>query len=98
MLLATGLQESRFKYRFQTVKGQPYLKGPAKSYLQFEVGGGVKGVMQHASTRQHCIDLCAARGVAFDARAIHSAMETDDILAPAMARLLLWADGKPLPN
>lgn len=98
MLLATGLQESRFKYRFQTVKGQPYVKGPAKSYWQFEVGGAVKDVMQRATTRQHCIDLCAARAVAFDPRAIHSAMEEDDILAAAMARLLLWTDSKPLPN
>jgi hypothetical protein len=97
MLLAIGLQESRFMFRFQKVAGKPYLKGPAKSYWQFEEGGGVKGVMTHHATRLHAKDLCDARGVPFDSTAIHHAMENDDVLAAGLARLLLFADPRKLP-
>lgn len=98
MMLAIGLQESRFAYTFQKVAGKPYEKGPAKGYWQFEVGGGVKGVMRHPATAQNARDLCLVRDVDFDPRAIHYALETDHILAAGLARLLLWADSKPLPN
>lgn len=97
MLLAIGLQESRFMYRYQKVAGKPYLKGPAKSFWQFEEGGGVHGVMTHPATRAHAQMLCEARGVAFDRRVVHHYMEDDDVLAAGLARLLLWADPKPLP-
>ena len=97
MLLSSGLQESRFMYRFQKVAGQPYVKGPAKSFWQFEEGGGVKGVMQHPATREHAQKLCAARGAAFESKAIHHAMENDDVLAAGLARLLLFADPRKLP-
>jgi len=98
MLFAIGLQESRFKYTFQKVAGQPYLKGPAKGYWQFEEGGGVKGVMKHSTTAQNARDLCSVRDVPFESRAIHHALETDHILAAGFARLFLWTDSKPLPN
>jgi hypothetical protein len=91
MLLAIGQQESRFIYRAQ-------VGGPAKSFWQFEEGGGVKGVMNHEATSALCFDLCKDRDVRFDRHAIYLAMETDDILAAGMARLLLYADAKPLPN
>lgn len=97
MLLAIGLQESRFAYRFQIVKGSPYIKGPAKSYWQMERGGGIVGVMTHAATRELAQMLCKARGVEFNSHAIHAAVETDDVLAAGWARLLLWADRLPLP-
>lgn len=98
MLMAIGLQESRFAYTFQKVAGRPYMKGPAKGYWQFEEGGGVKGVMRHPTTAQNARDLCLARDVDFDSKAIHYAMEHDHKLAAGFARLLLWSDGKPLPN
>src|SRR5690606_35531315 len=41
MLLAIGLQESRFEHRRQ-------IKGPARGFWQFERGGGVRGVMTHS--------------------------------------------------
>jgi hypothetical protein len=97
MLLAIGLQESRFMYRFQKVAGKPYLKGPAKSYWQFEEGGGVKGVMNHPATEKHARHLCDVRSVAWDSKAIHHAMENDDVLAAGLARLLLFADPRKLP-
>lgn len=91
MLLSIGQQESRFIYRAQ-------VGGPAKSFWQFEEGGGVKGVMTHPATADLCRSLCADRDVPFERHAVYLAMETDDILAASMARLLLYADAKPLPN
>jgi hypothetical protein len=97
MLLAIGLQESRFKFRFQVVHGKPYQKGPARSYWQMERGGGVFGVMTHEATNEYAHMLCGIRGVPFDSVLIHDRIETDDVLAAGFARLLLWADRKPLP-
>lgn len=97
MLLATGLQESRFKYRAQKTQ-DPYLKGPAKGFWQFERGGGVIGVMTHLQSRDFALEVCKARGVTFDSSLVHAALEFDDVLAAAFARLLLWTDRKPLPS
>ena len=41
--------------------------------------------------------VCQSRGVAFSATAIWNAIETDDVLAAAAARLLLFTDPKRLP-
>jgi len=98
MLLAIGLQESRFKYRFQIVKGNPYVKGPARGYWQFERGGGALGVLNHPATKFLAQDVCKARDVAPNSMAVWNAMETDDILAAAFARLLLFTDPLRLPS
>lgn len=71
--------------------------GPARGDYQFERGGGVRGVMTHASSKEHCKSACKARGVPFESEAIYQAIGTDPILAAALARLLLWTDPKPLP-
>ena len=97
MLLAIGLQESRFMYRFQKVAGKPYIKGPAKGFWQFEEGGGVKGVMTHHATKGYALDLCVAHEVPFIPRLVHHVLETDDVLAAGFARLLLFADPRALP-
>lgn len=97
MLLAIGLQESRFMFRFQKIAGQPYMKGPARGFWQMERGGGVHGVMSHAATQDMAERLCIERSIPFDSVLVHAALETDDVLAAAFARLLLWADYKPLP-
>jgi hypothetical protein len=98
MLLAIGLQESRLIARVQKVHGDPYAKGPARGLWQFERGGGVQGVMTHPATRENARELCAAQGVPFEVGQVHAALEFKDILAAGFARLLLWADAKPLPN
>lgn len=102
MLLAIGLQESRFEHRFQVVQGKPGAKGPARGFWQFERGtrasrGGVWGVYLHQASRGHLATLCTARGVRFEPDAIYAAIETDDVLAAGVARLLLWTDPKALP-
>ncbi|OFQ51958.1 hypothetical protein [Achromobacter xylosoxidans] len=95
MLLAIGLQESRFTHRQQ-------IGGPARGFWQFEKGtrasrGGVWGVYLHAASKNHLAALCKARSVACDPDAIYAALEYDDVLAAGVARLLLWTDPKALP-
>jgi hypothetical protein len=98
MLFAIGLQESRFEHRFQLVQGRPGAKGPARGFWQFERGGGCKGVVNHAASRYWMAKVCQARGVPFNATAIWNAIETDDVLAAAAARLLLFTDPRRLPE
>ncbi|MGD9662063.1 MAG: hypothetical protein AB7U63_12390 [Porticoccaceae bacterium] len=89
-LLAIGLQESRFLHRRQ-------IGGPARGLWQFERGGGVVGVLRHASSREYAKAVCAARGVDAEPYAVYEQLEHDDVLAAAFARLLLWTDPKSLP-
>jgi hypothetical protein len=98
MLLAIGLQESRFQYRFQKIAGKPYLKGPARGFWQFEKGGGVRGVMNHKYTRVQAESVCRELAIPFDEDVIHDKLETNDYLAATFARLLLWSDHRPLPT
>jgi len=77
--------------------------GPAAGLWQFErgsqsAGGGVWGVMLHPASRVWLHDLCAVRSVPFQAQAIWQAIQKDDILAAGLARLLLFTDGKRLPD
>ncbi|MFY3333355.1 hypothetical protein ACOTEH_24035 [Achromobacter xylosoxidans] len=95
MLLAIGLQESRFMYRQQ-------IGGPARGFWQFEKGtratrGGVWGVYLHPASEDHLAALCKARSVACNPDSIYTALEYDDVLAAGVARLLLWTDPKALP-
>ena len=91
MLLAIGLQESRFEHRRQ-------IGGPAVGFFQFERGGGVRGVLTHPTSRNHAAAICRSRGIPASASAVYSALEHDDVLAAAFARLLLWTDPTALPN
>ncbi len=90
MLLAIGLQESRFKHRRQ-------IGGPARGFWQFERGGGVAGVLRHAASREYAVRLCDARGVSPVPEQVYQRLEHDDVLAAAFARLLLWTDAWSLP-
>lgn len=97
LLLAIGLQESRFEHRRQLVGNPPRPTGPAKSFWQAEQGGGmVHGVRLHDATRAAAAQLYQARGVPARDAAIWDAIEHDDVLAAGLARLLLWSDPLPL--
>lgn len=96
-LYAICLQESLGKHRRQLVGNPPKPVGPAKGLWQFERGGGCIGVINHPASRGHMSDVCKARGVDFTSAAIWNAIEFDDVLAAAAARLLLWTDPGPLP-
>lgn len=96
-MLAIGLQESRFEWRFQKTK-DPYRKGPARGFWQMERGGGVWGVMHHDASKDLALEVCKARAVPFDDVLVHARLEFDDVLAAAFARLLLWTDTRALPG
>lgn len=102
-LLATTLQEDPQQTRAQVVMVDgKRKKGPARGLWQFERGtassrGGVWGVVLHPASRYWLAKVCEARGCAFTAAAIWAAIETDDVLAAALARLLLFTDPQRLP-
>lgn len=72
--------------------------GPAVGDYQFERGGGVKGVMTHHTVRDLTRAACNARNVSFDGGSIYIALQSDPILAAALARLLYYTDPKALPD
>jgi hypothetical protein len=88
LVMAIAGQESRWTARRQ-------VGGPARSYWQFEQGGGVAGLFR--VTPRQLGTVCAACDVTFDAATVFEAMAWHDTLACAMARLLLWTDPAPLP-
>ena len=92
MMVAIALQESRIQYRRQ-------VGGPARGYWQFEQGGGVRGVLTHAETRQHIQSALVALDypAAYDPAQCYTAIEHNDILAAVFARLNLWWASGPLP-
>lgn len=93
MVVAICLQESKLQHRHQ-------VGGPAHGYAQFEAGGGVRGVLAHAASKSHARAVLTALDYASDAdvQACYAAIEHNDILAAAFARLLLWTLPDKLPN
>lgn len=89
MLIAIGLQESRFIHTEQ-------IGGPARGYWQFELGG-VNGVMLHMTTKHYARAVCEIRRIQPAAMDVYRAISKDDDLACAFARLLLYAHPKQLP-
>lgn len=91
MLLTIALQESELKSRRQIV-------GPARGFWQFELGGGVAGVLRHPSSAKLSRTVCDMLCVGGSAVAVHPALEMNDTLACACARLLLLTDPSALPT
>lgn len=91
MLIAIGFQESRFEYRKQ-------IRGPARGWWQFEKGGGVKGVLEHRSTRDIVIGVCGRLVIPPDPSICHGLIAYHDALACVFARLLLWTLPSRLPG
>lgn len=96
MLLAIGLQESALTHRYQVISGGG--KGPARGLWQFERGGGVKGVLTHPSSSKVAGIFASYHVATTELVAVHAALEHDDILACAFARLLLFTDPRALPQ
>lgn len=90
LLAAIGMQESGFSTRQQ-------IGGPARGYWQFEQGGGVRGVLSHPVTTVYAKSVCQLRAVAPVESDVYAALLTDDLLACAFARLLLYSDSASLP-
>lgn len=92
MMLSVAYQESDMTARRQ------FGNGPARGLWQFEQGGGVKGVLTHASTQAYAEAVCAARHTPATPGAVWASLEGDDVLAAAFARLLLYSDARSLPD
>lgn len=96
-LVAIALQESRAKHRKQL--GQQGLPtGPANSYLQFERGGGVRGVLRHKATAQRIGKILADYDIGNTEQEVWEAMRYHDILAFCMGRLLIYTLPNALPT
>jgi len=90
MLIAIALQESRLQYRRQ-------IQGPARGYHQFETGG-VQAVLTHRGVGPAAHQAAKDLGYAPLVPVLHPAFEHNDLLDGAFARLLLYADARPLPK
>lgn len=103
LILAIFLQESNLSHRWQVIDAnRPERKGPARGLGQFERGtkiskGGVWGVYLHAASRYWLQQVCVKLGVPFTPADIWAALETNDVLAVCVARLLLFTDARALP-
>jgi len=84
-------QESNWQYRKQQ-------GGPARSFWQFEKGGGVAGVLSHAASATKIKTFCGALLIPCTTDTVYEAMAWNDFLAAVMARLLLFTDPAPLPK
>lgn len=91
MIMAICLQESGLQLRKQ-------VGGPARGYAQFEQGGGVTGVLTHPQISAYTRTVCASLDVLPTAAAVYAALEQNDVLAVACARLLLWTLPDQLPS
>lgn len=98
-LLTIGLQESALLLRDQLESsGFDTAPGPAYGLWQMEKGGGIRGVLKHPASAPLATKLCRDRGVdPGDPDAVAMGIKRDDVLACALARLLLYTDAKPLP-
>lgn len=96
LLLAIQRQEDPAMRRVQVLDGGR--QGPARGLWQFERAGGVRGVLTHKASAGIAVDICDARRVIPSTRHVWPALQRDDILAAAFARLLLWTDPRPLPH
>lgn len=90
LLLAIALQESGLRVRVQQ-------GGPAHGLWQCEQGGGVHGVLTSSASRAYARGVCCVRSVAPIESDVYWALVSDDLLACAIARLILWCDPHPLP-
>lgn len=90
LVMTIAGQESRWMYRRQ-------IGGPARSFWQFEKGGGVVGVLTHPASNLKAKAICGMLDIESDPATVYEAMAWNDTLACAMARLLLWTDPAPLP-
>lgn len=100
MLYAIGMQESGFRDRDQreTRDGRDVVDGPAMGLFQFERRGGVLAVLNGLNTARYARMVCMHHNVVPEPHTVWKAMESNDDLAVAFARLLLYSDPISLPK
>lgn len=101
---AIGYQESKFAARdqleLQDGRLVPGRVGPATSFWQMEMNGGVKGVMTHQATRSIAEALVAKAGLPFNYEAVWREFSeiSGDELASVFARLLIYTHPPRVPE
>lgn len=90
-LYAIARQESRLEHRRQ-------IGGPARGFWQFEQGGGVRGVVEHAATRPLLLPVLERLRYEPVVPTLYAVIEHNDILAAVFARLLLYTVPQRLPG
>jgi hypothetical protein len=96
-LLCIALQESGPMLAARYQNSPSTSAGPARGFWQFERGGGVAGVLNHAASKALAAQACQALTVAANPAAVWRALEGHDLLAVAFARLLVFTDPHPVP-
>lgn len=97
-MLAIALQESGRNLDARYQNSPAASPGPARGWWQFEQGGGVAGVLTHAASSSMAAAACSQTWVVPQAAAAWRAIEGNDRLACAFARLLIWTDRAALPT
>lgn len=91
MLLAIGLQESGFVQRRPDI-------GPERGFWRARPDDDMVGiVLRHPFSAPLAVAACDARRVPPIEERVFAALEHDDVLAAAFARLLLHSEGERLP-
>ena len=101
-LYATSIQENPTRAPRQLIKKDGRLRpiGPAAGDYQFEKTGGIRGLLNFKSDRVQSMlrSVCAARQVPQTVDGLFDGIQTDPILAAALARLLYFTDAGALPK
>jgi hypothetical protein len=97
-LLAVALQEAGpdLMARYQNHPADD--PGPARGWWQFEQGGGVAGVLTHTASIDVINHVCGLLVVHNEPAACWRAIEGNDLLAVAFARMLAYTDPAPIPS
>lgn len=91
ILYAIASQESRLDERIQ-------IGGPAHGFWQFELGGGVTGVLNHSVTKPLIRGVLDRLDYGYAPESSYVAIVHNDVLAFAYARLLLYTVPEALPT
>jgi hypothetical protein len=91
MLLAIGMQESRFSARHQ-------VGGPARGFWEFEAGGGVADLLHHDHPATLAMLYPVLDLLQYEPADCFDAIQHNDVLACVLARLLLWTHPAPIPE
>ena len=90
MMIAIAMQESRWDERRQ-------IRGPARGFWQFELAG-IRGVLGHRASKPLIESVLTKLDYDLRPETSYIAIEHNDVLAFAYARLLLWTVPDPLPG
>lgn len=89
-LLAIALQESGLKHRRQVTGSSGLENGPAVSFLQGEITGGLIDMLSRPATSKYMKAICEAYNVTPTPAGLWEAIRYQDIVAFAAGRLLVY--------